>query len=50
MIEERIPEGWEPRIRQRYGMTIAGFNKTVLQLEFKTRSEQKKLDKLPPPI
>jgi hypothetical protein len=33
LIEERLPEGWEPRIRSRYGLTIGTFNKTVLRVE-----------------
>ncbi|KZV96010.1 putative chloroperoxidase [Exidia glandulosa HHB12029] len=32
--EERIPDGWEPRIRSRNGLTIMGMNATVLPLEF----------------
>ncbi|SRR6266550_8135585 len=34
--DERIPEGWEPRLRKRYGLTIAAFNTSVLPLEFQT--------------
>lgn len=33
LIEERIPDGWEPRIRKRKGITMIKFNKTVLQIE-----------------
>jgi hypothetical protein len=36
LTDERIPEGWEPRIRKRYGLTIAAFNTSVLPLEFRT--------------
>ncbi|KAF8352012.1 Chloroperoxidase [Amanita rubescens] len=36
----RIPEGWEPRIRKRYGLTIAAFNTSVLPLEFRTSGLQ----------
>jgi len=34
LIEERIPEGWEPAVRSRVGLTLANFNFTVLPLEF----------------
>ena len=37
---ERIPEGWESRVRSRWGLTFATFNFTVLPLEFRT-SEKK---------
>ncbi|KAF9484093.1 Cloroperoxidase [Pholiota conissans] len=33
LIEERLPEGWESRIRKQLGLTMATFNKTVLKLE-----------------
>ncbi|KAJ7292000.1 Chloroperoxidase [Mycena rebaudengoi] len=33
LIEERIPEGWEPRIRSRMGLTFLTFNSTVLKVE-----------------
>jgi len=33
LIEERIPDGWEPKVRSRMGLTIGGFNTTVLQVE-----------------
>jgi hypothetical protein len=31
--EERLPEGWEPRVRDLWGLTVAGFNQTVLRVE-----------------
>ena len=31
--EERLPEGWEPRILDRYGLTMATFNRTVKKVE-----------------
>lgn len=34
LIEERIPEGWETKVRQRLGVTLAEFNITVLGVEF----------------
>jgi hypothetical protein len=33
LIEERLPDGWESRIRRRMGLTIATFNFTVLKVE-----------------
>ncbi|KAJ6560582.1 hypothetical protein DFH09DRAFT_1364750 [Mycena vulgaris] len=31
--EERIPEGWEPKIRSRMGLTFLDFNRTVFKVE-----------------
>ena len=31
--EERLPEGWEPRVRNPWGLTITKFNQTVLAVE-----------------
>ena len=31
--EERFSENWEPRILDRYGLTMAKFNGTVLPVE-----------------
>jgi hypothetical protein len=33
LTEERIPERWEPRIRSRFGLTMAKFNGTVILVE-----------------
>ncbi|KAJ7594379.1 Chloroperoxidase [Mycena floridula] len=33
LLEERIPEGWEPRIRARKGLTMAKFNVTAIKIE-----------------
>ncbi|KAF8152994.1 Chloroperoxidase [Crassisporium funariophilum] len=33
LIQERIPEGWESRVRQPMGLTVAAFNFTVLGVE-----------------
>jgi hypothetical protein len=30
LTEERIPEHWEPRVRSRFGLTMAKFNWTVI--------------------
>jgi len=37
LIEERLPEGWEPRIRAKMGLTILTFNRTVMKVELGTR-------------
>ncbi|KAF8639210.1 hypothetical protein AX17_001695 [Amanita inopinata Kibby_2008] len=36
LTEERLIEGWEPRIRKPMGLTMAAFNKTVMRMEFGT--------------
>jgi hypothetical protein len=33
LVEERFAEGWEPRIKSHYGLTMAEFNRTVLPVE-----------------
>ena len=33
LTEERIPEHWEPRVRSRFGLTMAKFNVTVIRVE-----------------
>ena len=33
LTEERFPEHWEPRVRSRFGLTMAKFNGTVLPVE-----------------
>jgi len=33
LIEERIPEGWESRVRKRMGLTFAAFNFIVFKVE-----------------
>ncbi|SJL10077.1 uncharacterized protein ARMOST_13459 [Armillaria ostoyae] len=37
LIEERIPDGWESRILARKGLTFQAFNKTVFNVEWKTK-------------
>ena len=31
--EERFPKNWEPRVLDRFGLTMAKFNATVLPVE-----------------
>ena len=45
LIDERLPEGWESRVRSQWGLTFAKFNLTVLPLEYIT-SEKKYRAKL----
>lgn len=33
LVEERLPQGWEPRIRYPHGLTILEFNQTIFPLE-----------------
>lgn len=33
LLEERLPDGWESRIRAPWGLTMAKFNATVLPVE-----------------
>ena len=33
LIDERIPDGWESRIRKRKGLTFAAFNPVVYKVE-----------------
>ena len=37
LLEERIPDGWESRIRSRFGLTFLVFNLTVFRVEFGTK-------------
>ena len=37
LSEERLPEGWESRVRKPYGLTMLAFNSTVLPVEFGIR-------------
>jgi hypothetical protein len=45
LIEERIPEEWESRVRNRWGLTFGSFNLVVFPLEFSI-SEKKYSAKL----
>jgi hypothetical protein len=39
LIEERLPEGWESRIRQPHGLTLLNCNKTTFAVEFGIREK-----------
>ncbi|KAI0342515.1 chloroperoxidase-like protein [Trametopsis cervina] len=39
LLEERIPDGWQPRILHPMGLTMAEFNSTVLRVEFGINEE-----------
>ena len=36
LTEERLPEGWESKVRKPLGLTFAAFNTTVIPLELQT--------------
>jgi hypothetical protein len=37
LMEERIPEGWESKVKSRFGLTIGAFQTTVLPVEIAAR-------------
>ncbi|KAJ7479040.1 Chloroperoxidase [Mycena latifolia] len=39
LIEERIPQGWEPQVRSRMGITFFTFNRTVVKVENAIKEE-----------
>ena len=39
LLEERIPDGWESRIREPFGLTMAAFNPTVMGVELAIKEE-----------
>ena len=39
LLEERLPDGWQPRIRHPMGLTMAEFNQTALKVEFGIKEE-----------
>ncbi|KAI0791556.1 Chloroperoxidase [Irpex lacteus] len=39
LTEERLPDGWQPRIRHPFGLTLTEFNATVLRVEFGIEDE-----------
>ncbi|KAL4072140.1 Chloroperoxidase [Scleroderma yunnanense] len=40
LVEERLPQGWEPRIRSPCGLTILKFNQTITPLEWGIRESE----------
>ncbi|KAI5991716.1 Chloroperoxidase [Pisolithus marmoratus] len=34
LLDERLPDGWESRVREPYGLTMLAFNRTVLPVEW----------------
>jgi len=40
--EERLPDGWESRIRDPWGLTLAAFNRTVFRVELGTDESKSK--------
>lgn len=41
LTEERFSENWQPRIRSKYGLTMAAFNGTVLPVEMGVKKKLK---------
>ena len=41
LTEERFSENWQPRIRSKYGLTMAAFNGTVLPFEMGVKKKLK---------
>jgi hypothetical protein len=39
LTEERIPDGWESRVRDRMGLTFFTFNRTVFRVELGIKEE-----------
>ncbi len=39
LLEERLPEGWEPRVRHRAGLTMIEINATIGKVEFGVEEE-----------
>ncbi len=39
LLEERLPEGWQPRIVHPMGLTMTEFNKTAFQVELGIKEE-----------
>ena len=40
LFEERLPEGWESRVRQPHGLTMLAFNGTVIPVEWGIRESK----------
>jgi hypothetical protein len=43
LTEERIPDGWECRVRKSYGLTIAALNMVSIPVELRTKEKAKQL-------
>ena len=41
LTEERFSDNWQPRIRSKYGLTMAAFNGTVLPVEIGVKKKLK---------
>lgn len=41
LTEERFAENWEPRVRSKYGLTMAAFNAAVLPVEMGVKKKLK---------
>jgi hypothetical protein len=39
LTEERLPDGWESRVRDQKGLTFFTFNRTVLRVELGVKEE-----------
>jgi len=43
LLEERLPDGWESRVRSRFGLTFAAFNGTVFRVSAAVKEVTSKL-------
>jgi hypothetical protein len=41
LTEERLPDGWESRVRDQMGLTLTTFNRTVFRVELGIEDEVK---------
>jgi hypothetical protein len=41
LTEERLPDGWESRVRDQMGLTLTTFNRTVFRVELGIEDELK---------
>jgi hypothetical protein len=46
LIDERLLEGWEPKVRSRMGLTVGAFNATVFNVEWGIPKDPETLAKL----
>jgi hypothetical protein len=49
LTEERFPENWEPRVRSRFGLTMAVFNGTVIPVELGVKKDEEEAAAAPAP-